>query len=204
MKIYSELYNHIQSNVDTFLYDANRVKQLTNLHQIIKFATRMNSVLDWCLINMKDLGFEPIKLPPLGSSDHNSILIKGHLSNLQKASKDRVWKKDLRESGLRSFGQWITAYDWSEVLQIADCNQKYLKFDEIMSGMIQHFFPCEPTALRNCDKPWLTPFLKRLIKKRQIALHVNGKSSSYKNLRNKVQFELKIACKKYYDKSVTY
>ena len=175
-----ELYNHIQTNVDNFLSDhpdalvvicgdfnpnstgfsAIRVKQLTGLHQLIKFATRESSVLDWCLVNKKDLGLQPVKLPPIGTSDHNAVLIKGQLNNLHKVSNDRVWKRDLRASNLRSFGQWITLFDWSEVLQILDCNQKYIKFNEIMSGMIMHFFPSKPTIIRNCDKPWLTPFLK--------------------------------------------
>jgi hypothetical protein len=70
-----DLYNHIQSNVDAFLrnqpdalvlvtgdfnptstgFDVNRVKRLTGLSQIIRVTTRDNSILDWCLTNMKNL-----------------------------------------------------------------------------------------------------------------------------------------------------
>ena len=95
----SELYKHIQSNVDHFLskhpdaliiitgdfnptstgFNANRIKQLTGLRQIINVPTRENSILDWCLTNRSDLNFEIIQFPPVGASDHNSILIKEHL-----------------------------------------------------------------------------------------------------------------------------
>ena len=93
-----DLYNHIQSNVDAFLrnhpdalvlvtgdfnptstgFDVNRVKRLTGLSQIIRVTTRDNSILDWCLTNMKKPIFEPLKLPPIGHSDHNTILIKSY------------------------------------------------------------------------------------------------------------------------------
>ena len=94
-----ELYNHTQGNVDLFLlnhpdalvmicgdfnpvstgFNANRIKQISGLRQIINVATRGESILDWCLINMKHLNFQIIQLPPVGSSDHNSIIVKSHL-----------------------------------------------------------------------------------------------------------------------------
>ena len=65
----SELYNHIQSNIDSFLshhpdalvyitgdfnpvstlFDEKHLKRLTGLTQIINVPTRSNSILDWCL-----------------------------------------------------------------------------------------------------------------------------------------------------------
>ncbi len=117
----SELYKHIQSNVDHFLskhpdsliiitgdfnptstgFNANRIKQLTGLRQVINVPTRENSILDWCLTNMSDLNFEIIQLPPVGASDHNSILIKEHLHRANMPCNERVWKRDMRDSKVR-------------------------------------------------------------------------------------------------------
>ena len=70
----AELYSHIQCNVDAFLQphsdalvvvtsdfnfrstglDANHIKKITGLSQIIKVATRADAILDWCLTNSRD------------------------------------------------------------------------------------------------------------------------------------------------------
>ena len=75
-----ELYNHVQSNVDLFLLDhpdalvmicgdfnpattgfnANRVKQISGLRQIIKVPTRGEAILGWCLINMKQFNYQQL------------------------------------------------------------------------------------------------------------------------------------------------
>ena len=83
----SELYNHIQSNVDSFLcrhpdavvmvtsdfnpsstgFNEKHLKIIYVLSQIINVPTRQNSILDWCLVNVKALAFDHIQLPPIGS-----------------------------------------------------------------------------------------------------------------------------------------
>ena len=90
----AELYTHIQSNVDSFLhlhpnplvlvtgdfnfrstgFDANYVKRLVGLSQIIKVATRGDVILDWCLTNSRDNILQSVQLPPIGTNDHYSIL----------------------------------------------------------------------------------------------------------------------------------
>ena len=106
-------------------FNANRIKQISGLRQIINVTTRGESILDWCLINMKHLNFQIIQLSPVGSSDHNSIIVKSHLHRVTNPSNDRVWKRDLRDSNIRFFGQWITNFDWSPVFEISDCDAKY-------------------------------------------------------------------------------
>ena len=127
----SELYNHIQSDVDLFLcrhpdaivmvtedfnpsstgFNEKHLKRVSGLTQII---SSNKTKFHWCLINIKAL--DSIQLPPIGSSDHNAILVsKPHLHRSQMPDSSRLWKRDLRNSSLRSFGQWITKFDWVKV-----------------------------------------------------------------------------------------
>jgi hypothetical protein len=167
-----DLYNHIQSNVDAFLrnhpdalvlvtgdfnptstgFNVNRVKRLAGLSQIILVTTRDNSILDLCLTNMKKTIFEPLKLPPIGRSDHNTILIKSYLNKPPNQVNSSVLKRDLRDSNLRLFGQWISAYDWADVLSIPDFEGKYAKFDELVSSAVNYFFPIKKTKISKSDK----------------------------------------------------
>ena len=218
-----ELYNHIQRNVESFLslhpdglvfvtgnfnpvstlFDEKRLKRLSGLTQIIKVPTRHNAILDWCLTNAKKVVFDVSQLPPIGSSDHNAILIKPHKDRLKNSCNKRVCKRDLRDSSIRHFGQTTTSTDWTEIFEIPDPNLKYRRFNEVVSAMMDCFFPNKPTSVRESDKPWMTSSLKSSISKRQKSLHKYGRNSqAYRFWRNKVQRDVKVARRKYYANSV--
>ncbi|CAB3994355.1 RNA-directed DNA polymerase from mobile element jockey-like [Paramuricea clavata] len=219
-----ELYNHIQRNVESFLslhpdglvfvtgdfnpvstlFDEKRLKRLSGLTQIINVPTRHNAILDWCLTNAKKVVFDVSQLPPIGSSDHNAILIKPHKDRLDNSCNKRVCKRDLRDSSIRHFGQTITSTDWTEIFEIPDPNMKYRRFNEVVSAMMDCFFPNKPTSVRESDKPWMTSSLKSSISKRQKSLHKYGRNSqAYRFWRNRVQRDVcSVARRKYYANSV--
>jgi hypothetical protein len=120
-----------------------------------------------------------------------------------KLDKVKVWKRDLRESSLQPFGRWSTSFDWSDIFTTNACEDKYGKFNDIMSDTIDILLPLKKTKATKCDKPWLTSSIKELILKRQKALHYYGKNSdAYKFWRNQVQQSIKSARFKYYAQSV--
>jgi hypothetical protein len=221
----SELYNHIQSNVDCFLcrhpdavvivtgdfnptstgFNDKHLKRISGLTQIINVPTRQNYILDWCLVNVKAHAYTCSQLPPVGSSDHNAILIKPYLHRKQKPNNSRQWKIDLRDSRVRYFGQWIpTMTAWLEVFDTSDSALKFQKFIATMLLMVDSFFPIKLTRIRQSDKPWMTSSLKIAIRKSQNALHKHGKSSHwvYKFWRGKVQRDVIAARSKFYYHSV--
>ena len=218
------LYNHIQSNVDTFLrnhlnglvlitgdfnplstgLDEKMIKRLASLSQIINVKTRGDAILDWCLTNVKKSFFEQVQLPQLGTSNHNSILIQTRIPRLQNLDNSSIFKRDLRPSNLQRFSQWITSYDWPSILQTEDYELKYKKFHEAITNMLEKLLPIKPTRVRQSNNPWMTPSLKCSILKRQRMLHKYGKSSvTFKYWRNKAIVDVKSARTKYYSSSVS-
>lgn len=75
-------------------FNAKRLRQLTGPYQIINFWTRNDSVLDWCVINLDHLGIKADQLPPVGSSDHNSIMISSYMRRSHKPRNDRFLSRD--------------------------------------------------------------------------------------------------------------
>ena len=136
------------------------MQRSTGLTQIIKIPTRENVTLDWCFTNRGDNIYKSVQLPPLGSSDHNMVCLKSR-KNPPKLNNKKLWKRDLRESSLRPFGRWITSFDWSDIFATSLCEDKYEKFNGIMKQMIDIFFPLKLSKLVSCDKPWLTPSLRK-------------------------------------------
>jgi hypothetical protein len=72
--------------------------------------------------------------------------------------------------------------------------------NEIISAMMECYFPSKFTNARQSYKPWITQSLKGSICKRQKRLNKYGKNSvSYKYWRKKVQRDAKPAREKYYN-----
>ena len=218
----AELYSHIQCNFDSFLelhpdalvlvtgdfnfrstgLGANHIKRITGLSHIIKIATRADAIFDWCLTNSRDNIFQSIQLPPIGTGDHYTILMKAQ-NPPSKPDSSPIWKRDLRDCSIRPFGRYIASFDWSAILNIHDCDIKYEKFNDSMSAMIDNFFPLKRTSVQKCDKPWMTSSMKSAFASSQKALHESGKNSNIcKYWRNKVQSSIKAARKKCYVSSV--
>lgn len=83
------LISHIQRNIEAFLNSSpdglaivcgdfnppsTRIKSVdvtmaTDLRQILKFPTRNDAILDWCLVNKPNLLSNPVQLPKIGTSD---------------------------------------------------------------------------------------------------------------------------------------
>lgn len=220
----TKLYQHIQINVDKFLRDhpealvlitgdfnpnstgfsEKQIKAMTGLKQIITVKTRDTGILDWCLTNKPKLFDKPLQLPKIGQSDHYTVLIKPVFPSLNIKSNRSMYKRDMRESKIRTLGQWITEQNWSEVTTMKNCEDKYAEFYKILRDAIDKFLPVISTKLTSSDKPWITTKLKQLINRRQKAFFKYGKDSpSYKQLRNLVQKECSLAKENYYSKKVT-
>ena len=131
------------------------------------------------------------------------VLMKSQIPYDVKPDNTKIWKRDLRESSLRSFGRWLTSFDWSEIYSTVTCEAKYEKFNSVLSEMINLLIPLKKTKVSKSDKPWMTSAIKALIIKRQKALHEYGKSyESYKFWRNSVHESIKSASGKYYGRCV--
>ncbi|KAI8484927.1 hypothetical protein Bbelb_373340 [Branchiostoma belcheri] len=94
--------------------------------------------------------------------------------------------RPVRDSDLRSFGQWITSHDWTEVFSAHSAKDKSRALYATLQTQLDHFFPLKLVRLHPQDKPWITPAIKALIHRRQQAF-VKGDTESWKHLRNKVQ-----------------
>jgi hypothetical protein len=85
-----------------------------------------------------------------------------------------VWKYD--DADYIAFNRAIAAYPW-HVLQLAEnvdiaCSEFY----RIFNTMLEQYVPHHSVTVHPKDKPWFTPELRRLIRKRNILRRVVLKS----------------------------
>ena len=188
---------------------STRIKSSDNRQQdcgtIVTVPTRNDSILDWCFTNKPNLLSKPGQLPKIGCGDHNALLIKplnsNQFSNLRTKSQ---MLRDTRASRLRAFGQWITTYDWTAILNISDVQSKFDLLHSCLMKAVNTFFPAKKVKISASDKPWITSAVKSSIAQRQKALVKWGKSSdNYKRLRNRVQEECSKCKKRFYENKVS-
>ncbi|KAI8503384.1 hypothetical protein Bbelb_192050 [Branchiostoma belcheri] len=166
------------------------------LSQVVKNNTRGDAILDLILTNMKDWYQCPSILPPIGMSDHSSVLWVPKA----KTTDNKPIKKQTRqlgESGLFEFGKWITKHKWSEVYDAHGVIDKANAFHSTLENAINTFFPTKIIKVHQTDKPWVTQQIKRLISLRQKAFHRQS-ANVWKFYRNLTQRALARAKKFYY------
>ncbi|KAI8498065.1 hypothetical protein Bbelb_240090 [Branchiostoma belcheri] len=80
-----------------------------------------------------------------------------------------------KRNGL-TFGRWITAHNWDEVIDEPTVDGKTTAFYRTVYEAIDKFFPQKKARLHHKDKPWFTAALNNLIHKRQRA-HSHGQNA---------------------------
>ena len=95
------------------------------------------------------------------------------------------------------FGRWITNHSWGEVLNATCTQDKADAFYLSVNSAIETHFPTKMVKIHSSDKPWITPEIKNLIKKRQVAF-AEKKTHLWRALRNKVTYTIRQAKKSFY------
>ena len=176
--------------------DMNRLNLSTlltahRLKQVVDKPTRHNIILDKIVTNLKQF-YHPVELiAPIGQSDHNGILLKPKILPPHQNKTKIKQVRPMRESSIRSFGNWITQHDWSSVLNAQDVNEKCDSFYSELDPAIDNYFPLKSVRLHDDDKPWMTTKIKCLIRQRQRLF--NFGSPDWTQIRNQIQREIEQA-----------
>ena len=172
------------------------------LKQMVNFNTRGTSKLDLILINLSDFYDQPLSSPPLGLSDHLTIVALAKQRIHSNQSKKTFYVRDKRPSSIHRLGRFLCEVPWDFVVNSSQyCNQNLSNFTDIINYGLDTLAPLKAVKVLHNDQPWMNSNLKCLIKKRQEAFAQNN-HTLYKQLRNKVNRSRKICRKLYYEAKV--
>ena len=103
------------------------------LKQIVKQPTRGNAILDLILTNMSNFCNTPLVLPPIGLSDHNSVLCS-YKNAATKNARTKVKIRQGNNAAKTAFGKWLTDFNWTGLYHTFSCEQKLELFKDIING----------------------------------------------------------------------
>ena len=168
----------------------NDLTRPNSLKQLVNFNTRDSGILDWLMTNTPS-HFKVTQLPKIGRSAHFSILATPISGSIPLPVR-KTQVQDLRDSAWRVFGRWLTTKNWRHILSIDTCKEKCNTFITELQNAVDTYLPWKSVRVYPTDRPWTARKIKILIKKRQEAFARDGKdSATYKQLRNKMQREIK-------------
>ena len=163
--------------------------------------TRDTSTLDLIFTNMADCYQTLAILAPLSTSDHNIINWKSKCNISEKGNTVKIKVRKFRQQQLERFDALLANYDWSSVLNISGTDEKVNTFLHITNNMISEYFPERTVRMHSKDKPFMTPKIKRLISKRNMAFKRNN-TERVKNLRSQISAEIRKAKIFFYENKV--
>ena len=192
------------NNLDTSpILDSN-----DSLKQIVETPTHGNRIIDVLFTCMKPAYYPAFVKQPLecddGSpgepSDHKIVVAVPRYQDPMNIlhEKKTIKFRPLPDSGIQTFGRFITMHDWSEVLNVADIDAKVDAFHKTIRDKYEEIFHEKTIKISQLDKPWMTPQLKSINRSMKREYWKNRKSDKWKNLKKKFYNLRKIEVKSYY------
>ena len=138
-----------------------------NLKRLVDRPTRGNNTLDQILTNMATIYNAAVHLPPLGNSDHQCLLVKPKIQVKVKPILRKV--RTMRPRNIAALTICLNEQNRNQELNARDVDQKVDIFTQHMTSILDETMPIRRIRKRPSDKPWLTPYIKSVIKDRQRA-----------------------------------
>ena len=180
---------------------------LHSLKQIVSKATRGDSILD-CLYTNLDCVYSSDDvsiLPPIGNSDHNTIIVKpiNHVSH-SMFEKRTVVVRHRTPSNIWSFGCYLSYLNWYHLLLFNDVQVVSDIFYYVFKLGFDAFVPIKTYKFCQHNKPWFNTKLKDIhFSKRKAFSSANGtfRGLSHIEWNNRFKVECSIAKREYLTKS---
>ncbi|CAB4006245.1 Hypothetical predicted protein [Paramuricea clavata] len=171
------------------------------LKKLVLRPTRGANILDQIYSNLHRNYCESLILPPIGSSDHSSIILKPKAYCPTTQPTTRILRRDCRLANKQALTMELSRTDWSCVQHYTTCNEKLTCFNAILSKAIDSHLPMRSIKLHPSDKPWINTNIKKLIAKRQRAW-LTGHPSAYSFYRNKTTKLCRQARRTYFNSKI--
>ena len=172
------------------------------LKQIVRVPTRGQAILDKIYTNIADWFNNPVILPAIGKSDHQTDMayitsnpnwLPGEDITVHRRVCDRN-SKILLAHALKNF-------NWCSLYRMDFCDDMLTYFTDVLTAMLDCYMPLCPFKHHSSEKPWVSDSFRQLIRRRQFAFR-SGNVAQYKKLRNATQRAAKQLRQQYYNRKI--
>ncbi|CAB4001956.1 Hypothetical predicted protein [Paramuricea clavata] len=154
------------------------------LTKLVTKPTRESNILDQAFSTLSPY-YDAIILPPIGQSDHSSILLQPILTHPPSLPTTRLQKCDYRAPNKQNLISRLNTVNWTPLVRLNSCEEQLDSFQSVVHVALNSCISMRTVKHHPNDKPWITPVIKESIKKRQ-QTWLNNDLHRYNVYRNKV------------------
>ena len=173
------------------------------LKQIVTLATRRHNILDKVFTSIADWYHIPTILPPIGTSDHNVVLVHALASQPHSHPPGScfVAVRSSDPSGKTLLANALNRLNWVSLYKMDDCNDMLNHFYTVVVSRLNFYLPVRMSKKHASEKPWVNDRFRCLVRQRQRAWHQHD-MVKYRALCNLVQRTASKLRGKYYGRCV--
>ena len=137
---------------------------------------------------MTALYSSPATAPPLGTSDHDSVVCRPSVSSSFNTGRTvHAYSRIMGANERAMFSLELRQTKWERLYNTGECALQYDLFQNTIIGLVNKHFPWKTVRRHSNDKPWVNDTYRYMIRRRQRAFMTKGKDDpEYKLYRNKV------------------
>ena len=175
-------------------------KSLKGFQQYVTCTTRRGRTLDKCYGSVPD-AFRSIALPPLGTADHDTILLApAYIPVIRRAKKVIKNIKQWTSDSIQALQGCFESTDWNNLLTPSnDMEEQVDTVSSYINFCVDNIIPSKTVTIFPNNKPWITKELKEILNKKK-RIFFTGSESEKKEVNREVKRAIKTAKLKYKNK----
>ena len=181
--------------------DTSFLSHIFRFKQTVTKNTRGDKILDMIYTNHHELYENASIIAPLGKSDHACVLLRPIAGRRKPVGFTMSLRRNINPMSLQFLRNELSSIPWQRMYCTNDCQlQADFFYNEFLS-VFNRVMPLTECRVKNNDKPWITPYFKRVIAERNRAFK-NGDTVLYKKLRNKTEHLRRHSKKQYFFRQI--
>ena len=170
------------------------VRDFPEMKAISTEATREGAVLDILLTNFNDLIVDKGTAMPIENddgvpTDHMTVFSTFRIPRVPTYSIQEYSYNYISDEGVNAFGRWLNKIDWGSVLDhLEDPSEMVSILHQRFADGVNQCFPVKKRRKKSSEPPWMSDWLRELIKDRRSIFHTDiGRSPRWKTVKRRVQ-----------------
>ena len=124
-------------------------------------------------------------------SDHRVVLVEAAFPKLHIYENIEFEHQPFSATGEKTFLEKLRQTSWKPVMDQDSPSEAVNELNNILDGLMSASFPKKIVKYRSCDPPWITKYIRRLVRRRKRIFKREGRSASWKKMKEVTDNEIR-------------
>ena len=171
--------------------EAGPTRGLANLDEVhVNFH---DNVTNFCV-------HDPLENSTGVRSNHDVVIVEASFDRLHVFKKEEIWLRHYSVESESQFGAALLLVDWTPIYSLGPSEAANFLNDKLVE-IRDATFPLRKTVIKSTDGEWMTPSLRRKIRRKRRMYKREGKTARWKSFEAEVEEQVRCAKQNYLAKA---